>query len=961
MMIVTTKRAAASTVMGGGSGNDPAAPSHNDGGGGGASLSGAASGFPSIPHVTSSTTANANATVGVGHVSRRQSRVSGLSCSSLSVATKSRLGGIFSAKPTRQELNARWEEYFSKVRSSKPEPKVSPEARVQQLEQELIAMRQQIEHLEHRVITTPKTQSALVTPKDWAHREWHIQFLQHGALKSFIDTLRWQSILFKCFYTVIDHRSCLDFILDNSTETLVLLFDLIKKTDNLYLRSHLIDVYTALVVYSPKGLRYKSPYGILLEWIDYGDAPAFSALRLVNAIISTKPELEERMNLRKHFLDLGIVELLQSLPSTSSSDLQAQQNLFMESTEYDDQSFAAKKAEELTETSSVDTVENNDTNSVSVHTNPDVSKVVSSVTNHLLSIPADEKPKLLKTCQLIEAVLAGNLSADMLGLPTPTPPSTHLEAHISDSNIQTQSVDPSVPAPPPPPPPPLPPPSASIPEPPPAPLPPPPPPPPPPGGGPPPPPCAPLPPPVPSKGRGRGRGTVVPRTTEKLRPIYWTGLQQAKLSNSFWNSFALPPEKMLFNEQETITLFKSAPAKVSGATATTATKLAPVSLLPDQKRAYNINIMLSKFKQMTTEDIANSIVCKNSGFDRETWEMLLKYCPEKEEVDIVVKYDGVAPLGKAESFVKAISNIVGLKEKLELHVFKEGFESAMTDHGCKVDLFIGAATQLIDCPHFWTVLHIVRVLGNFLNSTNNKGAVDGFKMSFLALVSDLKSPTQPATTLLHHTATLIEHCDPDSLDFPDELLYVSAASLEDIVQVTEDITKTGKAIDKFIQQLESLHSSDTEFCAAMKAFLDIASFQKTSLKDNLTKANNLLRECLSKYGEDPDLSNVSDLFKVISDFSKLWKTAVREVKQRREAEQKKLEREREKNEKTAAAAAAAKRSTKKVASQDSMLESLLGQIAPSKAPPRKTVTKPKATASSTSGEHRKKVAIKSSS
>ncbi|KAH3763379.1 hypothetical protein Pelo_4784 [Pelomyxa schiedti] len=247
--------------------------------------------------------------------------------------------------------------------------------------------------------------------------QWHHEFLVSGGLVAMIRLLTLfdsipkqkfdlgkvarQSILIKCFLIVIDHRSCLDYILEENS-VLVLLFNLIKKTTNMYLRSRVLSVYTALVMYSPKGVsvlkkclmkcsRYASPYTLLLEWLDEGDEGIdFACLRLINALIKTPfNTLEDRVEIRNIFIQMQIMDLLQSLKATRlTPQLEAQIDLFCECKEADEKEYAQLKREQSVETMDLPTIGSFIISRAKTH--PDLTKRVLSIFRAMTRIPEDD-------------------------------------------------------------------------------------------------------------------------------------------------------------------------------------------------------------------------------------------------------------------------------------------------------------------------------------------------------------------------------------------------------------------------------------------------------------------------------------------------------------------------------------------------------------------------------------------
>ncbi|XP_047147159.1 formin-like protein 20 isoform X2 [Vigna umbellata] len=284
--------------------------------------------------------------------------------------------------------------------------------------------------------------------------------------------------------------------------------------------------------------------------------------------------------------------------------------------------------------------------------------------------------------------------------PPPLPPSSR----ASPPPPPPPPLPPSNGAPPPPPPPPLPPSSGAPPPPPPpmygvpppsmygTPPPPlggrgPPPPPPPPGGrGPPPPPPPgvpgaptppgggpPPPPPFGAKGanvgvdpRGRGRGYARPTGAaprkSSLKPLHWSKVTRA-LQGSLWEELQRHGEPQIapeFDFSELEKLFSlnvpkpaDAGGKSGGKGKSAGSKTDRVTLV-DLRRANNTEIMLTKVKMPLPDMMAAVLALDESVLDVDQVENLIKFCPTKEEMDLIKAYTGDKELlGKCEQILQA--------------------------------------------------------------------------------------------------------------------------------------------------------------------------------------------------------------------------------------------------------------------------------------------------------------------
>ncbi|PNY15711.1 formin-like protein 20-like [Trifolium pratense] len=203
-----------------------------------------------------------------------------------------------------------------------------------------------------------------------------------------------------------------------------------------------------------------------------------------------------------------------------------------------------------------------------------------------------------------------------------------------------------------------------------------PPPPPPPGGrgpGPPPPPGAPgapappglpggAPPPPGGRGRGlarpTGAGAAAPQRNA-FKPLHWSKVTRA-LQGSLWYELQRHGETQSgqdFDVSELEKLFSNAPkqtGKPGGPSKPAATKNEKVTLI-DLKRANNTLIMLTKVKMPLPDMMAAVLALDDSVLDVDQVENLVKFCPTKEEMDLLKGYTGDKEnLGKCEQLIHVL-------------------------------------------------------------------------------------------------------------------------------------------------------------------------------------------------------------------------------------------------------------------------------------------------------------------
>ena len=197
--------------------------------------------------------------------------------------------------------------------------------------------------------------------------------------------------------------------------------------------------------------------------------------------------------------------------------------------------------------------------------------------------------------------------------------------------------------------------------------------------------------------------------------------------------------------------------------------------LIDDKRAYNINITLARFKSfLTVSAIRDAFFAMDEkALNVDVLGSMLKCAPTPEELDVVKGYEGdIEQLGYAEKFFAAVGEVPHIQQRMENFMFKLQFSSVSADVEVSVlsycfsfsilfvDIFFffflffidvlffvdafalqatiaraeSATRALKTSRHLQTVLEGVLAFGNYLNGGTRQGSAYGFRPSTLEKV-----------------------------------------------------------------------------------------------------------------------------------------------------------------------------------------------------------------------------------
>jgi hypothetical protein len=255
--------------------------------------------------------------------------------------------------------------------------------------------------------------------------------------------------------------------------------------------------------------------------------------------------------------------------------------------------------------------------------------------------------------------------------------------------------------------------------------------------------------------------TAVPvKRKSQFQKLHWQMLDDEKLKNSVWvtkvgdtemEDIDLHELKSMFGNTSPKTLRKKKKSLKSDKDGNQKN----IRLL-DPKRAYNVEIILSKFRSFENFDAIG--VALESQDDALTLDMLLllkTLYPSDTEVAAMKRYRGdPARLGIAERFMLSIIKVRDGLQKINCSLFVSEFNTHVTCYQNQLDLLTKAADDIIRCDALVQVLRKVLVVGNKMNEGTHSGGARGFTLESLSKLSTTKGADKK-TTVLDVVVTMI--------------------------------------------------------------------------------------------------------------------------------------------------------------------------------------------------------------
>ncbi|KAG5409066.1 hypothetical protein IGI04_005385 [Brassica rapa subsp. trilocularis] len=396
---------------------------------------------------------------------------------------------------------------------------------------------------------------------------------------------------------------------------------------------------------------------------------------------------------------------------------------------------------------------------------------------------------------------------------------------------------------------------------------------------------------------GKGRTLLVnPKnnTAKKLKPYHWLKLTRA-VNGSLWAETQMSSEASKAPEidmTELESLFSaSAPEEAGKSKLNSCRGPKPEKVqLIEHRRAYNCEIMLSKVK-VPLQDLMYSVLnLEESALDADQVENLIKFCPTREEMELLKGYNGDKDkLGKCELFFLEMMKVPRVETKLRVFSFKIQFRSQISELRNSLSVVNSAAEQVKNSEKFKRIMQTVLSLGNALNQGTARGAAVGFKLDSLPKLSETRARNN-RMTLMHYLCKILAEKMPEVLDFAKDFSSLEPATKIQLKFLAEEMQAINKGLEKIVQEL-SLSESDGpishNFNKILKEFLHYAEAEVRSLASLYSGVGRNVDGLIFYFGEDPTKCPFEQGVSTLLNFVRLFNRAHEENVKQLEAEAKK--------------------------------------------------------------------------
>ncbi|KAJ8751820.1 hypothetical protein K2173_026013 [Erythroxylum novogranatense] len=322
--------------------------------------------------------------------------------------------------------------------------------------------------------------------------------------------------------------------------------------------------------------------------------------------------------------------------------------------------------------------------------------------------------------------------------------------------------------------------------------------------------------------------------------------------------------------------------------------------LIDLRRAYNCEIMLSKVKIPLSDLMSFVLALDDSALDGDQVDNLIKFCPTKEEMELLKGYSGDKEnLGKCEQFFLECMKVPRVESKLRILSFKLQFHPQVSDLRNKLSVINSASEEIRSSLRLKRIMQSILSLGNALNHGTARGSAIGFRLDSLLKLTDTRA-CDSKMTLMHYLCKVLADKFPELLDFPKDLVNLETATKIQLKNLAEEMQAVNKGIEKLKQELTASETDgrvSATFYKTLKLFLSCAETEAASLASLYSTVGRNADALALYFGEDPARCPFEQVVSTLLNFVRMFIQAHKENCKQQEFEKKKAEKDAGQNEK----------------------------------------------------------------
>lgn len=300
----------------------------------------------------------------------------------------------------------------------------------------------------------------------------------------------------------------------------------------------------------------------------------------------------------------------------------------------------------------------------------------------------------------------------------------------------------------------------------------------------------------------------------------------------------------------------------------------------DQKKSLNINIFLKQFKCSNGAVVDMIRRGDHERLDQDNLKQLVKLLPDSSEVSMVTAFkEEGKPLGNAERFYQLLVALPHYSLRIDVLLLCQEAGSILENLLPRAQLLATSCDDLLSSKRLPRFCMFVLQVGNFLNFGGFMGGAQGFRLSTLTKLKEMRS-NRPGLSLIHFLLLEAEKKDPDLLSLPDELTTVAKAASVNMELLVAESGILKSRLDTLAQTIASVDEISQMYTPSIQGFRERSAELQALLALVEARAS-----VLAAYvGEDARRFQLPECLRSVSTFRDEFLSAQKENKARAEQE-----------------------------------------------------------------------------
>ncbi|CAH1451241.1 unnamed protein product [Lactuca virosa] len=290
-----------------------------------------------------------------------------------------------------------------------------------------------------------------------------------------------------------------------------------------------------------------------------------------------------------------------------------------------------------------------------------------------------------------------------------------------------------------------------------------------------------------------------------LMPLHWIKLFRAS-QGSLWEELQTPGD-----------LQRSA-VEIDMSELEAMFSLSPINPKKDTFKAEKLHLLQ-----------AAALAMDKSIFDADQIQNLIKFCPTKQEMELLKNYTGDKDLlEKCNQFLLKLMKVPHVGSKLRVFRLKIQFDTQLSEFKKSLNTVNSACNEIKTCVKLKEIMKRNMYLGNTLNQETAKGDAVGFKLDSLLKLSDTISSNNKIT-LMHYICKVLASKAPSLIDFHLDLVSLESANKIQFKSLTEEMNAICKGLERFKKETSASANDVPVFEVFHKKVNEIISFAESEV------------------------------------------------------------------------------------------------------------------------------------